>query len=77
MSFQAYIDNITKATNETPTQIKDHAIRAGILNNNLTATVFCEWLAKEYQLGRGHSMALWKLFVEEHWIEPKKTRLKT
>lgn len=75
MSFQAYIDNITKATKKTPEQIKAHAESLGLLNKDITATIFIDFLAKEYNLGRGHSMALWKLFVENDWISPKTTKL--
>lgn len=76
MSFQAYIDNITKATHHTPDQIKDIAMSEGLLTQNLTATIFCDWLAKKFNLGRGHSMALWKLFIDKQWIITKHTTLK-
>ena len=68
MSFQAYITNIMTITKTTPQAIRNKAINEGVLSPNLTATVFVKWLATEYKLGRGHSMALWKLFIENGWI---------
>lgn len=76
MSFQAYIDNIIKLTNQKPDQIKANAIKQGIIVPDLKATAWVVWLKKEYGLGHGHSMALWKYFVEMGWIKPAKTKLK-
>lgn len=75
MSFQTYIDNIKEKTKQTPDQIRELAIKQGILVSDLKATDFCNWLAKEYQLGRGHSMALWKYFIDHQWINTKHTTL--
>jgi hypothetical protein len=33
------------------------------------------WLAKEWKLGRGHSMALWKYFIEKGWIVSSTSKL--
>lgn len=77
MSFQTYLNNIQALTGKNPDAIKQDAIKSKILITGLTATEWITWLAKTYQLGRGHSMALWKYFVEKEWIKPTKTLLKS
>ena len=77
MSFQAYITNIMAMTKTTPEAIKNKGLKDGVLNADLTATIFCAWLAKDYKLGRCQAMALWKLFIEKGWIyQPKSKVLK-
>ena len=56
MSFQTYLNNIQALTGKTPDAIKQDAIKSKILITGLTATEWITWLAKTYQLGRGHSM---------------------
>jgi len=75
MSFQTYLDHIYQHTGETPEQIKLRAKKHGVLVSTLTATQWIEWLFKNYQLGRGYSMALWKYFVEKNWIQPSRSQL--
>ncbi len=69
MSFKAYLDNIKEKTGKGPEDFKKAAKKAGILTNDLTATAFISWMAKEYDLGRGHSMAIWKVFKDKKWVE--------
>ncbi len=71
MSFQAYIDNITIKTGKTPDQIREQALSQGIITVDMKAAAFTDWLKKEYQLGHGHAMALWKYFIEHEWIVTK------
>ncbi|MDF2545035.1 MAG: Uncharacterized protein K0S47_4753 [Herbinix sp.] len=68
MSFLAYIDNITKKTGKTPEQIRDEALSQGVIAEDMKATVFTDWLIKDYQLGHGHAMAMWKYFIDHKWI---------
>ncbi len=75
MSFQAYIDNITKITNHTPEQIRAKAIEQGILSENMKATVLTDWLKREFNLGHGHAMSLWKYFIDHDWVQTKHTKL--
>ena len=75
MSYQAYIDNITMKTGKTPEQIRDEADRQGILAADMKATVFTDWLKKEYQLGHGHAMAMWKYFINRKWIITKYSKM--
>lgn len=75
MSFQAYIDNITAKTGKKPDQIREEAIQQGIIAEDMKATAFTDWLKKEYQLGHGHAMSMWKLFVDKKWIVTKNTKM--
>jgi Domain of unknown function (DUF4287) len=76
MSFQAYIDNITLKTGKTSGDIFKLAKKADIIQPNMKATELTTWLKKEFDLGHGHSMALWALFVSKGWVETKNTKLK-
>jgi hypothetical protein len=69
MSFQAYLDNIHAKTGKTPEQIKAAAEKAGVLKFDMKAEVMVTWLKKEYDLGRGHSMALWHYFKAKGWVK--------
>lgn len=75
MSFKAYIDNITQKTGKTPDQIREDALSQGVIIQDMKATIFTEWLMKEYQLGHGHAMALWKYFIEHKWIVTKHSKM--
>ncbi len=75
MSFQAYIDNITEKTGKSPEQIRDEAVAQGVLAEDMKATVFTDWLKKEYQLGHGHTMAMWKYFIAQNWIITKHSKM--
>lgn len=72
MSFQTYLQNITKLTKQTPETIREAGIKKGILVPGIKASQFLAWLHQDYLLGRGHGMALWKWFVEKNWIVPAK-----
>ena len=75
MSFQAYIDNIKMKTGKTPEEIRDEALARGILVEDMKATAFTDWLKKEYQLGQGHAMAMWKYFIDKKWIVTKHSKI--
>lgn len=75
MSYQAYIDNITSKTGKTPDQMREEAIRQGILSEDMKASVFTDWLKKEYQLGHGHAMAMWKYFIDHKWVVTKHSKI--
>lgn len=75
MSFKAYIDNITQKTGKTPDQIREDALSQGVIVQDMKATIFTDWLMKEYQLGHGHAMALWKYFIEHKWIVTKNSKM--
>lgn len=72
MSFQAYINNIRAKTGKTPEQLKAHAIKAGIFSQDMKAGDLVAWLKQEYDLGHGHSMAIWAVFKDEGWVNGPK-----
>lgn len=57
MSFQAYLDNIESKTGVTPQQFIDMAKSKGF-GKDTKANEIVQWLADDYDLGRGHAMAL-------------------
>jgi hypothetical protein len=66
MSFQTYIKNIQEKTGKTPDDFKKLAEKKGFLekgklNPAVKATEIVAWLKKEYELGHGHSMAIYAL----------------
>lgn len=58
MSFQAYLDAIETKTGLTPRQLVEVAKQRGYDAPDVKAGVILEWLKREYDLGRGHGMAL-------------------
>ena len=57
MSFQAYLDTIETKTGLTPRQLVEQA-RAKGFDSSTKAGPILAWLTDEYELGRGHGMAL-------------------
>jgi hypothetical protein len=72
MSFQAYLDNVRAKTGKTPEQLKALAMRAGVLKPEMKASTLVAWLKQEYDLGHGHSMAVWAVFKDKGWVDPPK-----
>ena len=68
MSFQAYLDNIKTKTGKTPRQLKDTAVKAGVFSPEMKAGELAAWLKKEFDLGHGHSMAIWAVFKDSGWV---------
>ena len=58
MSFQAYLDTIEKKTGLTPRQLLEIAREKGLGQEGVKAAEILDWLKEDYQLGRGHGMAL-------------------
>ena len=58
MSYQAYLDTIERKTHRTPQQLLDEAAARGFTATT-GAGVVCDWLKADYDLGRGHAMALY------------------
>lgn len=57
MSFQSYLDNIEAKTGKTPQQLLDAATAKGF-GKDTKAGEIIDWLKTDYDLGRGHAMAL-------------------
>ncbi len=73
MSFQAYIDNIKAKTGKTPEELKEAAKKAGVYSPDMKAGDLIKFLGKEFNLGHGHSMAIFKYFKDNGWVpDPKK-----
>lgn len=58
MSFQAYLDTIEAKTGLTPRQLIDIAAERGLTTPPVKPAAIIEWLKSDYDLGRGHAMAL-------------------
>lgn len=67
MSFQAYLDNIKAKTGKSPEDFKRLAEKkefmiAGKLNPKIKARQITDWLEDEFELGKGHAMAIYAAF---------------
>ena len=58
MSFQAYLDNIEKNTGLTPREFMALAHERGLDQPSVKSAEIVQWLKDDYDLGRGHAMAL-------------------
>ena len=58
MSFQAYLDTIESKTGLTPRQLLAKAHDKGFDGPSIKAGAIVDWLKSDYDLGRGHAMAL-------------------
>ncbi len=66
MSFQAYLNNIKEKTGKGPEDFKKLAEKKGFTRNGelkpgLKATEIVSWLKEDFDLGHGHSMAIYAL----------------
>jgi hypothetical protein len=80
MTFQAYLDNIRSKTGKTPADFFALAKAKGIAGPGLTAGRLVAWLKQDFNLGHGHSMAVWAVFKSKGWAPParvKSTKRKT
>ncbi len=57
MSFQAYLDNIEDKTGKTPNEFIAMAEAKGFTTETKAAEIIT-WLKDEFDLGRGHAMAI-------------------
>jgi hypothetical protein len=66
MSFQAYLDNIKHKTGKGPDDFKKLAEKKGFYENGklrtgVKAGEIVKWLKDDFDLGHGHSMAIYAL----------------
>lgn len=66
MTFQGYMDNIEAKTGRKISEILEAGERKGLLEagkakEGVKAGQIVEWLGAEYELGRGHAMAIWAI----------------
>lgn len=71
MSFQAYLDAIEDRTGLTPRHLVEVAKKRGYDDPSVKAGVILEWLKGEYDLGRGHGMALVHVIKKGPQIDAK------
>jgi hypothetical protein len=69
MTFQAYLDNIRAKTGKTPEELRDLADDAGVYGRDMKAGELVSWLKQEFDLGHGHSMAIWAVFKDRDWVD--------
>ncbi|SEP87260.1 protein of unknown function [Lentzea xinjiangensis] len=70
MSFQAYLDGAEKKTGKTPAELLAEAAERGY-DGTTKASVVLEWLKTDYDLGRGHGMALYHVLKNGPGISDK------
>jgi hypothetical protein len=71
MSFQAYLDKIEEKTGRTPRALVEQAKGLGYDAPDVKAGVICDWLKADYDLGRGHAMALVHVIKKGPQIDAK------
>lgn len=71
MSFQAYLDAVETKTGLTPRQIIDLAAAKGLNAPGVKAGQILDWLKSEYDLGRGHGMAMVHIIQKRPEIDAK------
>ena len=72
MTFQAYIDAVKAKTGKTPEQLKTEATKAGVYRPDMKATELVTWLARKYDVGRGHAMSVWAVWKSKGWVQAPK-----
>jgi hypothetical protein len=72
MTFQAYMENIKAKTGKTPGELKEAAEKAGAYRPEMKAAELVAWLKREYDLGQGHSMAIWAVWKSNGWVKAPK-----
>jgi uncharacterized protein DUF4287 len=66
MTFKAYIDNIQAKTGKTPKDFRQMAeqkgfVEGGAIKKGVKAGQIVDWLKTDFDLGRGHAMAVYAL----------------
>lgn len=66
MSFQAYIDNVQTKTGKLPDDFRRLAerkgfVEGGTIRQGVKAGQIVDWLKADFDLGRGHAMAIYAL----------------
>src|SRR4051812_27363996 len=71
MSFQSYLDNIELKTGKSPREFLALAEAKGFTAPGVKATPIVAWLKEDFDLGRGHAMALVHVFKHGDVISEK------
>jgi hypothetical protein len=70
MSFQAYLDKLEEKTGKTPQELLDLAHARGF-SSTTKAQDFVGWLKDDFDVGRGHAMALYHVLKNGPQISDK------
>jgi uncharacterized protein DUF4287 len=71
VSFQAYLDHIEEKTGLTPRQFIELAREKRLDDPAVKAGAIVDWLKQDYDLGRGHAMALVHVIKKGQQIDAK------
>lgn len=71
MSFQAYLDAVEDKTGLTPRQLLEIAQQKGFDLPATKAGDVVAWLKDDYDVGRGHAMAMWHVIKNGPGISTK------
>ena len=71
MSFQAYLDNIKAKTGMDPDDFRKLAEKKKLLGPDIKAGELVAWLKKDFDLGHGHSMAIYATLKSTDKKDPK------
>ncbi len=75
MSFQAYLDNIKAKTGKTSEDFIKLATKKGLFNNpKLKPKEIIDWLKTDFELGRGHSMAIVAVFKQKGLMDSSQNK---
>lgn len=79
VTFKAYIDNIHAKTGKTSDDFRRRAeekgfLAAGTIKPGIKAGAIVDWLKEEYDLGRGHAMAIYALLKGGMGAGPRLTK---
>ena len=73
MAFQSYLNNIKAKSGHTPEEFHAMLVEEGRMGPDFKAKDLILWLKERFDLGHGHSMAVWTVFMDEGWVpDPKK-----
>lgn len=81
MTFRAYIDNIQNKTGKSPDDFRELAeqkgfTEGGAIKKNVKAGQIVDWLKADFDLGRGHAMAIYAL-LKAYGDNPKSPTKRT
>lgn len=54
--------------------MKKAAEAAGVYRREMKASNLVKWLKEGYELGHGHSMAIWAVWKDKGWVAAPKSK---
>ena len=61
-------------TGKTPEELRALATEAGVFTPTMKAGELVAWLKQEFDLGHGHSMAVWAAFKNNGWVHASRRK---